>query len=118
MLPPIVTTSRATKYSSLNSVHEPATSIKTFNDEMTFNRIVAQHNEPSTTGTNAMNSQAKNTKTCNESYANSYAGEKGDNSSNTAINLNIGTKNNRTNGQPKLPTLSTEPRIGITPNCK
>lgn len=116
MLPPIGTTARAPKYGSLNSVHEPATSIKTFNDETTFNRIVAQHND--STGTNAMYSQTKSTKTCNESHANSSAGEKGDNSSNIAINLNIGTKNNRTTGQPKLPTLSTEMKIGTTPNCK
>lgn len=116
VLPPIGATSRATKYGSLNSVHEPATDIKTVDNEMTTNMIAAsQHADPNSMGYNATNIRASNS---NESHANTCRTNKGDNNTSTTINLNIAMKNNRTTGQPKLPTLSTETKTGTTSNCK
>lgn len=116
VLPPIGTTSRATKLNALTNVQEPIADIKAFNDEMTSNTATAQHIGSSTMANSATDLRMKNG---HELYANACIGEKGDNSANTAINLNIGTKNNRTNGQLKLPTiLPAESKTGTTSNCK
>lgn len=120
VLPPIVSTPppRAAKLSTLNNVQGPVANIKTFNDEMTSNTIaLEQHAESDTLGNNGMDLRMKNGN--NELHANNCIGEKGDNITSTPINLNIGTKNNRTNGQLKLPTLSQpETKTGTTSNCK
>lgn len=118
VLPPIGTTPRATKLSALGNVQEPVADIKTFNDEMTSYTIALQHIGSDTmVGNSGMDLRMKNG--TDVGYANVRNGEKGDNSTNIAINLNIGTKNNRTNGHIKLPTLlSAETKTGTTSNCK
>lgn len=124
VLPPIGATSRATIRGSFNGIREPlasiaATNIKTFDNEMTSNTASAQHYTDSSgamvNSTRDLRAKSDN----NESYANTCNEERGDNSSsNTAINLNIATKNNRTNSCPKLPTLSTDSKATTTSNCK
>lgn len=58
----------------------------------------------------------------NESNANNCICEKSDNNLNigksSAINSNIETTTNRCNGQPELPTLSTDTKMAISTNCK
>lgn len=117
VLPPIGQTSRTTKYSSLNSVHEPVTNVKTIVDDgMTTSNMTQHVVDLNSMGNNATNLRASHN---NESNANTCHIDKGDNISSTTINLNIAMKNNRhTVGQPKLPTLLNDTKTGAISNCK
>lgn len=80
VLPPIGTTSRATKLSSLSGIQYAVADIKTFNDGMTSNTTASQHIESSKAVNNVMDLHAKSG---NESNANIYLHfwcAKGDNS--------------------------------------
>lgn len=133
VLPPIEIPSRSPRPNILNNVPTSIAGAKTITED---NNILPKsqpllqtlehrsckpicNSNISRTRTSSLDLRVKDN---NESNANNCIGEKSDNNLNivtsSAINSNIETTANRCNGQPKLPTLSTDTKITISANCK
>lgn len=135
VLPPIEIPSRSPKPNTLNNVPTSIAGAKTItNDNITLPNtqpfletlehrpckpICSNNTNTSRNRSSSLDLQVKDN---NELNANNCIGEKSDNNLNirtlSAINSNIETTTNRCNGQPKLPTLSTDTKIAISANCK